>query len=158
MTGNSAVLLPVFVSPGTGFTSTRRLTSSPNGSVGKLRNVTVFVSPGSMMSIVCFFTIDCGCFGIVSVTSTPTSCESPVSVTDTSNARSVDAWIVVSVPAVSCCPLGSTRTPAMPVPCRPVGVPPVGRAVDALPDRRQLALRGEVGRLDELRARAPRRR
>ena len=38
------MLLAVFVSPGTGLTSTRKLIFSPKGSVGKSRNVTVRVS------------------------------------------------------------------------------------------------------------------
>ena len=87
--------------------------------------VTVLVSPMSRRSIVCFFTIGVVPFGIVSVTSIRTSWLSPVFLTETSKARSVEALIVVSVSGESCVPAGCTTTFSSPVPWTPDGVPPV---------------------------------
>src|SRR5262245_4599638 len=107
-TGYSAELLPVFVSPGTGCTSTWTVVSSPNGKSGKSPNVTVFVSPGSITSIVPVFVIGFVCPGIVSFTLTPTSWFSPEFVTPTSNERSVEIVIFVSCDVESCTPAGLT--------------------------------------------------
>ena len=87
--------------------------------------MTVFVSPMSRRSIVCFFTIGVVPLGIVSVTSMPTSWFSPVFFTETSKARSVEALIVVSVSVTAACPAGWTTTFSRPVPWTPEGVPPV---------------------------------
>ena len=68
----------------------------------------VFVSPGSITSIVPFFVIGFGWAGMVSLTLTPTSWFSPELLTPTSNARSVEIVIFVSVEVVSWTPAGCT--------------------------------------------------
>ena len=63
---------------------------------------------------------------------------SPESVTPTSNPRSVETWIVVSVSVESCWPLGSARTYASEDPWQPPGS--AGRRLRArVPDRRHRA-------------------
>src|SRR5262245_10671686 len=125
MTGYSAVLLVVFVSPGTGSTSTLTVVCSPNGTRAPTANVTAFVSPWSMIGIVAVLTIESGCLGIVSVTLILTSWLSPVSSTPTSNLSSSVTLMVVSVVVERSWPLGRAFTYAIPLPCRPVVVPPV---------------------------------
>src|SRR5262245_34405148 len=110
MTGYSAVLLVVFVSPGTGSTSTFTDVCSPNGTSAPTLNVTAFVSPGSMIGRVAVLTMESGCFGIVNVTLIRTSWLSPVSSTPTSNASSSVTLIVVSVVVERSWPLGRAFT------------------------------------------------
>src|SRR3990170_1017536 len=97
MTGYSAVLLAVFVSPGTGSTSTLTEICSPKGTSAPTLRTTALVSPGSMIEMIAVFTIASGCFGMVRVTLMRTSWLSPVSSTPTSNESSSDTLIVVSV-------------------------------------------------------------
>ncbi len=115
----------MLVSPGTGFTLTCTLTFSPNGKSGKSENVTILVSPGSITSIVPFFTIGVGCAGMVSVTFTPTSWFSPEFCTPTSNERSVEMSIFVSEVVESWMFAGCTFVYASALPCEPDEVPPV---------------------------------
>jgi hypothetical protein len=79
MTGYSAVLLVVFVSPGTGSTSTFTDVCSPNGTSAPTVNTTAFVSPASMIGMEAVLTIGSGCFGIVASHDRPPG--SPVSST-----------------------------------------------------------------------------
>ena len=121
------------------------LTFSPNGSVGKLLNVTVFVSPALISSIVAVLTIDFGCFWIVSCTSTSTRATGRCSWTETSNSRLVDAWIVVSARWTSVLSAGSTFTPR----CRCRARQSACRRSThrgALPDGVMRALTRQVGR------------
>ena len=67
------MLFAVFVSPGTGSTSTFTVVCSPNGTSAPIVKTTDLVSPASMIGIVAVLTIGVGCFGIVSVTSMLTS-------------------------------------------------------------------------------------
>ena len=111
--------------------------------------MTALVSPMSRMSIVCFFTIGVVPLGIVSVTSIRTSWLSPVFLTETSNARSVEALIVVSVSGASV-RSGGLHDDLL----EPGAVDTGGRAagrgtVDAEPDRRHRARRVELDVLDE---------
>ena len=115
----------MFVSPGTGRTWTCTVVPSPNGKSGKSEKVTAFVSPGSITSMVAFFTIGDGCAGIVSRTLTPTSWFSPEFVTPTSKDRSVEIVIFVSAEVESWIPAGMTFVYSSELPCVPVGVPPV---------------------------------
>ena len=155
MTGYSALLFPVFVSPCTGFTLTCTDVFSPNGGSGKSLKVTVFVSPMSSRSIVCFFTIGVVPFGIVSVTSMPTSWFSPVFLTNTSNARSVDALIVVSVSGDEL-DVAGLHEHLLEAGAVDAGRRATGRGtVDAEPDRGHRARRVQLDGLDEHRRRAP---
>ena len=87
----------MFFSSGTGATSTFTVVLVANCTWPRLRNVTVFCSPGLIRSIVFVWTIGDGVCWIVSVTLTCTSCESPVSSTVTAKPRSVVAVTVFSV-------------------------------------------------------------
>src|SRR5687768_15799297 len=110
MTGYSAVLLVVRVSPGTGSTSTLTETVSPNGTSVPTSNDSGTISPGSMSGIVLVWMIGSGVLGIVSVTLIWTSCESPLFSTPTSNASSSVTSSVVSVVVESWSPLGRAFT------------------------------------------------
>src|SRR5262245_19717680 len=97
MTGYWAWLFDVFVSPGTGFTSTLIVVGSTNGGCPRFLNVTTFCSLGLIRSIVSVFEIGFGLLfvpWIVSVTTTDVSADSPEFSTVTSNARSLDDLMV----------------------------------------------------------------
>ena len=96
-----------------------------NGTSVPIGKVTDFTSPASMIGIVDVFTMLFGCFGMVSVTLICTSWLSPVSRTPTSNASCSVTLMVVCVVVERSWPLGKALTYEIPVPWRPVGVPPV---------------------------------
>ena len=135
MTGNSAVLFVVFVSPSTGLTSTCTDVFSPNGISGKSVNVHGLGLAG-VEQVDRRLLLDRGAGpGIVkSPRSTPPGCHR-VFVTPTSKASSVEATIVVSSVSDSCWPDGCATTALERRPVQP-GRRATGRgAVDALPDR-----------------------
>ena len=111
MTLYSAELLVVVRSPGTAWMSTLTVVGTPKGGDGRLANVTFFVSPALMRSIVLVSVIGFGVLAIVSVTFTNDSWKSPESWTAAWKARSVDAVTVLTTPPVwSFFPSGSAVT------------------------------------------------
>ena len=155
MTGYSALLLSVFVSPATGLTLTWTDVFSPNGRSGKSLKVTVFVSPD--VEDVDRLLLHDRRRTLAGSSASP-RLRPPgsrrVFLTATSNARSVEALIVVSVSVESWVPAAARR------PSRAGAVDAGGRAagrgaVDAQPDRGHRARRVELDVLDEHRRRAP---
>src|SRR5207244_369449 len=124
-TGYVALLFAVFDSPGTGAIRTLTSVFGPNGGWPVTLNVSALRSPGLIRLIVWRRMSGFGCSGIVTVTTTPTSWQQPEFSTVTSNARSVDARIVVGCDVESVIPCGSARTETSPSPWLPDGVPPV---------------------------------
>src|SRR5207247_10745955 len=122
MTGYWAWLLDVFVSPGTGFTSTLTVVGSTNGGWPRSLNSTTFCSLGLIRSIVSVFEIGVGWVLVpwmVRVTTTEVSGDSPEFSTVTSKARSLDDLIVVSVSLASVGFPGATTVATTPTPSAP---------------------------------------